>query len=276
MEAMARYGEIKARYISMEGNEKFETLFHAHLADIFKRRTQLTNWSQGFLRDGYAKVTEAIPPPVFKIVQDEVLRLVSGGIRRDFLMKQTSDTPRRMRNVSRHAIAKESQIIPAVYECRALTNFLGIVADDELVPCWDDEQYIITAQDKKGDTHGWHWDDFPFSLIWIIECPEVDCGGMLQCVPHTRWDKENPTVNETLVNNVIRTYHHRPGDVYFFRSDTTLHRTVPLSRDAVRIILNTSWASRFDRRQFVSHETMLSGFVDDSSQGKTPSLSSSS
>jgi len=79
---------------------------------------------------------------------------------------------------------------------------------------------------------------------------------MLQCVPHTNWDKDNPRVEEYLQQNPIRTYANATGDLYFLRSDTTLHRTIPLRTAATRIILNTCWASESDIEKGVTHETM--------------------
>ncbi|WP_411705380.1 hypothetical protein, partial [Edaphovirga cremea] len=40
----------------------------------------------------------------------------------------------------------------------------------------------------------------------------------------------------------IATYGFETGDIYFLRTDTTLHRTIPLNEDAIRIILNMTWA----------------------------------
>jgi hypothetical protein len=72
---------------------------------------------------------------------------------------------------------------------------------------------------------------------------------MLQCVPHTRWDKTDPRINEYLCANPIRTYGFVHGDIYLLRTDTTLHRTVPLTTDATRIILNMTFASEADLRR---------------------------
>ena len=36
-----------------------------------------------------------------------------------------------------------------------------------------------------------------FTVIWIIEAPSSEYGGMLQCVPHTDWNKDDPRVTTT-------------------------------------------------------------------------------
>lgn len=125
---------------------------------------------------------------------------------------------------------------------------------------WDEEKYIITRQHQKGDTHGWHWGDFSYTVIWLIEAPSLEFGGMLQCIPHTDWNKDDPRVEEYLQQHPIRSYGHAKGDLYFLRSDTTLHRTVPLNADKTRIILNTCWAGRRDMDKKATHETMQAMF----------------
>jgi hypothetical protein len=63
---------------------------------------------------------------------------------------------------------------------------------------YEPEQFVITALDQDGDTHGWHWDDYSFALVWIIDCPPVAYGGFVQCVPHTEWDKNDPRLHKWL------------------------------------------------------------------------------
>jgi hypothetical protein len=77
---------------------------------------------------------------------------------------------------------------------------------------------------------------------------------MLQCVPHTRWNKSNPRIHEYLCDNPIQTYGFTTGDIYFLRTDTTLHRTVPLNRDTTRVILNMTWAAEKDLRRSLDGE----------------------
>jgi|SRR3954470_22350364 len=233
-----------------------------HLAANYGDPSRLRAISQQFRREGYVKLTGLVPPEVFTQVRDEVYRLIDLHARRiDILMEQTGNSPRFMSTVSRRAIAEEGSLIPQIYECTALTDVLSTIARQPVLSCpWDDEKYVIIRQHKQGDTHGWHWGDFSFTVIWIIEAPGLEAGGMLQCVPHTDWDKQNPQVHQYLVDNVIRTYPHATGDLYLLRSDTTLHRTVPLIEDRTRIILNTCWASENDLLKANTHETMHAMF----------------
>lgn len=141
-------------------------------------------------------------------------------------------------------------------------QFLGKIACDSLIACpWEDESYILTCQEKAGDTHGWHWGDYSYTIIHIVEAPSIDFGGMLQCVPHTYWDKSCPRVNQYLTSRSIDTYYHASGGTYFLKSDTTLGSTVPLQQDATRILANLCWGSKDDACKIVDHGTMTAAFV---------------
>ena len=138
-----------------------------------------------------------------------------------------------------------------------MREFLSAIANDDLVSCWEQEQYLITKLTKPGDTHGWHWGDYPYTLIWVIEAPaDPEIGGVLQCIPHTEWDKNDPQIWKYILSHEINSYHHLTGDVYFLKSDTTLHHVIPIQKETTRIILNTCWASKYDDRDNIEHETI--------------------
>jgi L-lysine 4-chlorinase len=202
-------------------------------------------------RDGFALVSGLVPAELKQRVRAEVLRLLDDHAeRRDLLLRTTGGTPRFMSVVRSEIIAEQGGAITALYGCPALAAALEQIAGERPAACpAADENFLITRQEKVGDTHGWHWGDFSFALIWIIETPPLEHGGMLQCVPHTRWDKTDPRINDYLCANPIRTYGFVSGDIYLLRTDTTLHRTVPLTTDATRIILNMTFASAADLRR---------------------------
>jgi hypothetical protein len=239
-----------------------DDLLTQHFERTFSDRWQLRRMSHHFRREGYVKIPNLVPDELKQDVSAEVYRLLDLHARRiDINLKETSNSPRKMSTVPQNKIAEDSQLIPAVYHSGALMNFLSSLAGEPVVPCpWDGEKYVIIRQEHSGDTHGWHWGDFSFTVIWIIEAPALEYGGMLQCVPHTDWDKGDPRVHEFLTEHPIRTYPHVTGDIYFLRSDTTLHRTVPLNAEKTRIILNTCWGSEADTRKSQTHETMVAMF----------------
>lgn len=105
---------------------------------------------------------------------------------RDLRCAETGNTPRRMRNVR--------------------------------------QAEIITRLERAGDSHGWHWDDYAFALVWVVECPPPADGGSVQGVPRTRWNKREPG-GPDLASHPIHSWYLQPGDAYLMRTDTTLHCT---------------------------------------------------
>lgn len=204
--------------------------------------------SHHFQRDGFLKVGHLLTPEAKRVVRDDVIRLIDRFSERNELsLETTGGTPRRMSTVRSEYIGEHGREVPQVYRSAELVELFEKIAGEKLSPCPSkDEEYLITKQEKVGDTHGWHWGDYSYALIWIIDTPPIEFGGMLQCVPHTRWNKKDPRINFFLASNAIKTYSFVPGDVYFLRTDTTLHRTVPLSQPCVRIILNMTWANAQD------------------------------
>lgn len=219
----------------------------SHLTENFSSQ-DIVDLCQRFRKHGFIKVPKVVSPKLLAAVKQEAVRLLDlSAERRDLKLATTAYTPRKMSVVRSEIIADNSPLLNALYRSEPLMKFLVAIAREQLFSCPSkDEEFLISRHETKGDTHGWHWGDFSFALIWILETPPLEYGGMLQCIPHTDWDKSNPRIHEYLCENQITTYGFVSGDVYFLRTDTTLHRTVPLSQDATRIMLNLTWASAKD------------------------------
>jgi hypothetical protein len=210
------------------------------------------------MREGYIKLTELLPRTLMEAVRRDVKQIVDCAARRiDILVEQTGNSPRKMSTVNFADITKYGKLVPDLYYARPMRQLLNNIAGHPVINCdFESERLTITKQEKPGDTHGWHWGDYQYALIFIVEAPPIDAGGMLQCVPHTIWNKQDPQVHRLLCENPIRTYHHETGDIYFFRTDTTLHRTYPLERECTRIILNFTFGGPDDLNKSKTHETM--------------------
>lgn len=239
---------------------KIEPQLETHFTSLLKDVNEVKRFRHQFHRDGYLnfKSFSFLPREILEGVHEEVHRLLDlHSQRRDVTVSSTGNTYRKMYNVNQPEIKQDGALIPLLYESPALRSFLGVIADDDLASCWEPERYLVTKLSHPGDTHGWHWGDYPYTMIWIIEAPEDPAiGGVLQCVPHTEWDKENSQIWQYILSNNVRSYHHLKGDVYFLKSDTTLHHVTPIQKETTRIILNTCWASAHDRRAEVAHESI--------------------
>lgn len=211
-----------------------------------------------FRRDGYVKLSELLPKIGKERLRIETTRIVEAAARRiDKEIRATGNTPRKMSTVGFDKILEIGSWIPDLYESNVLKDLLSNIAGVRVSTCgYEPERMTITKQEKVGDTHGWHWGDYSFAVIFIVEAPSIEAGGMLQCVPHTRWDKSDPQIHQILVENAIRSYYHSTGDIYFLKTDTTLHRTYPLVLDGVRIIINFTYEGPDDHDRLLSHETM--------------------
>jgi hypothetical protein len=237
-----------------------ENAIASHFAEMSRDGPALKRMRNDFRRHGYLNFSDYafLPRPILESVHAEVHALLErSAVRRDVQVASTGHTARKMYNVNQPEIKADGHWIPFLYGSASLRHFLGRIAGDDLVDCWESEQYLITKLAHRGDTHGWHWGDYPYTLIWIIEAPaDPEAGGVLQCVPHTEWDKRNPGIWNYILGNPVHSYHHLKGDVYLLKSDTTLHHVVPIARETTRIILNTCWASAHDRREQVEHESI--------------------
>lgn len=240
-------------------------LLGQHFRTLLDDKTELERRTLEFARDGYTKfrINELVPDPITKAVRSEVHSLVDAhAVRRDLLIDTTGNSPRYMSTVPQRFIEENGAVIRTIYESDAVKEYLGAIARDGLKPSIKEENYIIAKLEKRGDTHGWHWGDYPYTLIWIIEAPTMEHGGLLQCIPHTAWDKRNPRINWYIAANPIKSYFHNAGEVYFLKSDTTLHRVTPMETEGtIRIILNTCWASVKDDRGDFVHETLNAAFL---------------
>lgn len=241
-----------------------------HLEHISSQLSELLNsdpfserdffWEQHrFERNGYLKINDLIDPAVNALIAEDVrLLLANHSKRRDFIIESTGNTPRHLSNVPQESIEQNGKFIPLAYESKYLSSLIANIVKEDVIPTpWKWDNYIINCQHKSGDTHGWHWGDYPYTIIWVVEAPTIECGGLLECVPHTRWNKKNPRVEELLVENKIDSYVHSSGDIYLLKADTTLHRVKPLTHDVNRIILNTTWERARDKNRFVEHETFV-------------------
>jgi len=223
------------------------TILFKHLEDTFSKDT-IIKARHRFSKEGFLRISNIVPETVKNSVHQEIYTMLEHhSERRDLTLETTDNTPRYLSIVRSNTIAQNSPLLVQLRENQILRDFMEKITQEKMrLRVTDDEEFVITKQEFKGDTHGWHWGDYSYALIWIVEVPSLDAGGMLQCIPHTSWNKTNAQVNHFLCDNLIRTYSFFPGDVYLLKADTTLHRTVPLSKDARRIMLNMTWASDRD------------------------------
>ncbi|MBA8902085.1 hypothetical protein [Phyllobacterium sp. P30BS-XVII] len=150
-----------------------------------------------FKREGTVQIEQLVPSDIAAEMHAQAKRLLNENAkRRDLNLASTGNTPRHYRSVGRDVVYADNGIITTFFESEEIRRYLSNIADENLnkVP-YEPEEYIINSQEKSGDTHGWHWDDYAFALIWVVDAPHPLRGGRIEYVNDTVWDKENPEKN---------------------------------------------------------------------------------
>ena len=211
-----------------------------------------------FARDGYVDLTSALDAALRARVAAEATAVLDAhGVRRDLRIAATGLSPRRYRVEPRDAITQSCPAAAAAYCSADLLAFVAEVAGEPIAPVpYVPEEIIATRLERTGDTHGWHWDDYAFALIWIADAPPAREGGSLEYVAGVPWCKAEPRVEEILRAHRAARRDVVPGTVYLLRADTTLHRVAPLLADGRRDALCFSYAATSELARTVSHETL--------------------
>jgi hypothetical protein len=207
---------------------------------------------------GFAHLPKLFNQALLQEIRTECHTLLElHGIERNFLMKQTANTPRRMANVKQADIAQNGAIIPTLYSSSILKELFEKIADCKFQRCpYTPEEFIINALFKSGNTHGWHWDDYKYGIVIAVDVPEKGKGGYVQVVPNSRWNRQRPSVEDVLFESVIHSFRLEAGDAYIIRTDTSMHRVSEVDEEAKRIVVNMVWAASDEVDRVVDHSTM--------------------
>ncbi|GGK42820.1 hypothetical protein GCM10011322_32360 [Salinarimonas ramus] len=186
--------------------------------------------------------------------------LANEARRRETTIRESGNTPRAYLSVGRDAIARSSTIIPALFANESVRAFLSKLAGERLerVP-YKPEEYILNSATASGDTHGWHWDDYAYALIFVIEAPDPFLGGRVEYMPHVEWRKEDTEqyLRGLLTSSETRSAYVKAGQCYLMKANTTLHRVTPLTGDTRRTVVVFTYASPEDMTSdSITHTSM--------------------
>ncbi|PNG52243.1 MULTISPECIES: hypothetical protein [unclassified Variovorax] len=235
-----------------------DALLAAHFSGFGK---QVQGWRKEFDLHQCVKIGNFIPHALQADLHKEARRLLAEKAeRRNVKIASTGNTPRSYRSVGRDAIRATGLVTPALFHSDTLLMLLSIIAGEKIyrIP-YAPEEYIINNQCGPGDTHGWHWDDYTFALIHVVESPNPLSGGRIEYIQNVIWDKMNSEkcVKKALENRLITSMHVQSGETYFMKTNTTLHRISPLTEDSNRIAIIYSFASEDDLTDpSIEHATM--------------------
>lgn len=227
-----------------------------HIAENFGP-DRISELRVGFEAEHIVPLRDMCPPELFGPIRNEACDIMDRfGTSRDLLFEITDNTPRKMATVGQSIIKTKGPLIDAFYFSPILLEFLAKIVGEKLYTCpYAGEHYVISRLGKSGDTHGWHWDDYTYGIVLVLEAPYYTEGGFVQAVPNTSWDKENPDVYGALISSQVHSYAFEPGDAYIIKTNTTMHRVHPIRGANRRTIVNMTLVNADDLTRPMSHET---------------------
>ena len=237
----------------------FEAEVELHLKGLASDVT--TDLCEKFQNDQVVKLGQLVSSQIVSQIQSEArLLLAQHGKRRDMTLKATGGTPRSYTSVDRDNIHQHNGSIRRFFESEAVRDYLSQIVGEQVfrVP-YAPEEYLINSQNQSGDTHGWHFDDYTYALIWLVDAPGPFDGGRVEFVNFTEWDKAAPREQlvSLLCERTVQSLHVPAGSCYIMKARYALHRVAPILNDAKRTVIVFTFASQADLDdQTISHETM--------------------
>lgn len=206
---------------------------------------------------GIADITSCFNQEIIRLLTNETRSIFEKKSKRKDFFSTHTNTPRNMFTVSEADISDSSQIIKEFYYSDELKKFLSELAIEKIndLP-WTGERYVINGLINNDDTHGWHWDDYAYALVFIAECPAKGAGGEVECVANTHWIKSNPNIQHIVNTRPVQSHYYEPGSFYFMKSDTTLHRVTRVSEPHQRLSIAMSYCNQADLEKDIDHLTV--------------------
>ena len=232
---------------------------HSHISKLPQQLNDFLHTE--FRQNHVVKLNTLLPADLGEEMGQQSKKLIDHSAkRRDMDIAITGGTPRAYLSVDRDTIRKDNGIITHFFQSEVIRKYLSTIAGEDMfrVP-YAPEEYIVNSQQKSGDTHGWHFDDYTYALIWVAEAPSLFDGGRVELIADTVWDKEAPKeqIENLLKTREIRSLYVQPGTCYLMRARYCLHRVAPLLGKTRRTVIVFTYASQSDLNDTsISHETM--------------------
>lgn len=183
--------------------------------------------------------------------------LNSHGRRVDVRVQSTGNTPRKYVSVSRNNVFEHAPLISRLYSNPELIQFLAKLTRGAVITCpYEPEQIVVNKMDEDGDTHGWHWDDYSYSLVLVLEAPERQNGAQVEYVDGTSWNKTSAQVQHYLDTMTVQSLDLAPGSAYVLLGKRVMHRVSPLKGTDTRKIICFSYATEEEQFIAVEHGSM--------------------
>jgi hypothetical protein len=154
-------------------------------------------------------------------------------------------------------VFKHAPAISALYRSEEMNRLMELVTQAKVILCpYEPEQIVVNKMDELGDTHGWHWDDYTYSLVLVLEAPRSNRGAQVECVDGTQWDKSKARVKEYLGTNSVKTLSLQSGSAYLLLGKRVMHRVSPMQGSDSRKIICFTYATEEEQFLKVEHSSM--------------------
>ena len=207
---------------------------------------------------GVVQLSDFLQQPLRQELEQQVNDLLDvHGKRIDVRVRSTGNTPRNYVSVSRNFVFENSSLIPELYFAPVLIRFLTALSSDELIPApYEPEQIVVNLMNQKGDTHGWHWDDYTYSVVLVLAAPSRLNGGQVEYVDGTSWNKDSAQIEHYLQTKTVRTLDLTVGSAYVLLGKRVMHRVSPMLSADTRKIICFTYATNEERHLLLDHGSM--------------------
>lgn len=190
-----------------------------------------------FAHDQLVVLPQFFKLEAFSLLAAEVHRMEQSKKRRDLLMQDSDNTPRKMSTLGGIDVTQMSTIIPMLYFDDALLDFISGVVGERVFLAPDlVENHVCNFLHEVGDIHGGHVDTYPFAFNTMIEAPAEGTGGLLTMV------KNSTAIEELDDEQKAQQIYIPTGDCYVLRADKAVHRVSPLNQPGRRTVINFAYA----------------------------------
>jgi len=182
--------------------------------------------------------------------------------RKNFISKNGGNTPRKMCIVGKSNLDLNDSIFKDFYSDKKHIEMLSEIARENIHEInFENEKYVINVLKEKGDTHGWHLDDYTYALVLVNRSPHINNGGSLEYVSHVNFDGASKldveSLENILRNSVVNSVYIPNNNIYLMKTNTTLHRVSPLQTLDFRMSTTLSYATKQDLLLVENHKSIV-------------------
>jgi hypothetical protein len=199
-----------------------------------------THYRDFFCTNKYVVLPNFFSDWGFSLLREESQRLATQTVRRDIFIDETLSW-RHMATLGSLKLRQFSSIIPNMYQCGDLFDFLTGVAGESVDGVPDkNEQYVLNCLLQDGDFHGSHVDSYSFAFNIIIDTPPPGSGGVVKIIEPQDSDPHDAVATEIPLH---------PNDAYFMRTDIAIHMVTSIADHCRRVALNFAYKGLRDEAE---------------------------